>query len=468
MNHSIKAYKLLMLISLTILPLFLFLPKGHTSTKQVLVAPIKGEINKGLTYLVHRTLDEAEKKQVDLIIFEIDTNGGRLDATEEIMQMLIASSTRTVSFVNTKAFSAGAFIAVATDAIYMSPASVIGAATPVALTPGGGVQDTSSSFEEKITSGTKALIKTTAQHKGHPDNIVSAMVDRDIEIEGVIEKGKLLTLTNAEAASENVGLSKGTVKDIAELLALEGITDYDLDKIVTTWAEDIALLITNSGVSGVLMMIGMLGLYLEFKTPGFGLGGTLAILCFALFFWGHHIAGLAGMEDMVLFVIGVVLIIVEILFIPGFGLVGLSGIVLIFISLVMAMLRSPINLPDNVSWGFTVPNLTQPAISLSIAVLGSAAGVVFLSKYIPRTNFWSRIALVKEQRSAEGYSAAIDDVLEIHEGQAGKTLTTLRPSGKAIFNDKQFDVLTEDIFIEKDIAVIISMIKGNKIFVEKA
>jgi len=256
------------------------------SANNVVVVPIKGEINKGLIYILHRGLKEAEAINASIVILEIDTNGGRLDATEEIMQMLLASPMKTISYINTKAFSAGAFIAVATDTIYMAPASVIGAATPVSISPTGGVQGTSNSFEEKITSGTMALIKTAAQHKGHPDRIVSAMVDRDIEIEGIIAKEKLLTLTNIEAEQDSVNLSRGTVKTIEELLNKEGVVDPIVTYIIPSWSEDLAILVTNSGVAGILMMIGMMGIYLEFKTPGFGLGGMMALLCFALFFWG--------------------------------------------------------------------------------------------------------------------------------------------------------------------------------------
>ena len=446
-------------------------PYSHTETEEeniVVICPINGEINKGMAYFIHRGLEEAKSKNAKLIIFEIDTNGGRLDATEEIMQMLLSSSIPTASFINNKAFSAGAFIAVATDKIYMSPASVIGAATPVSVSSTGSPQETSSSFEEKITSGTKALIKTAAQHNGHPDDIVSAMVDRDIKIRGVIEEGKLLTLTNIEAESKKIQLSLGTVKNIDELLERENMSDYTVEEIIPSWSEGLALLITNSGVSGVLMMIGMMSIYLEFKTPGWGLGGTLALICFALFFWGHRIAGLAGMEDLLLFGIGAILLAIEIFFIPGFGYAGILGLICVFISLVLAMIRRPIFIPQGESfWPTQMPNLAGPSLSLSIAVIGSAAGIVMLSKYLPRTKLWSSFALLKEQRKDLGYSTAIKDFKNLHIGQAGQTLTVLRPSGKVQINDKQYDVLTEDVFIEKDTRVKIIRIDGNTIFVEK-
>ena len=299
-----------------------------------MIIPVKGEINKGLSYLITRSIEKAGSLNADTIILEIDTNGGRLDSTEEIMQTLLSCKQRTIAFVNTKAFSAGAYIAVSCDAIYMAPASVIGAATPVSLSPTGNVQETSSSFEEKITSGTVGLIKTAAQHKGHPDNIVSAMVDRDVVIDGIIEKGKLLTLTDTEAKKENIGLSLGTVKNISELLTKENMQEYNQIKYTLTWAEEVSLFLTNSAVSGILMMMGFMALYIEFKTPGFGLGASVAAVCFILFFWGHLIAGLAGVEELILFVIGIILILLEIFVIPGFGITGILGIIAIFVSLV--------------------------------------------------------------------------------------------------------------------------------------
>ncbi len=447
-------FLLLILISIT--------PLQGKPTEQVFVIPVDGEINKGLVYLIRRGIKEAEASNARAIILNMNTNGGRLDATEDIMEELSHTSVGTITFVDRKAFSAGAFIAVATQHIYMAPGSVIGAATPVMLGPRG-AREISESFEEKITSATRALIRTAAKRNNHPVKIVEAMVDKDVEIPNLISKGKLLTLTDEEAAEKKVGLSDGTVSSLEELLQKQGLAGAEIVKLKPLWSESLAIFLTNSIVSGLLMMLGLLGLYIEFKTPGFGLPGILGILALALFFWGHHVAGLAGFEELIILSLGLFLLAVEIFVIPGFGITGLVGILAIFLAILMSMVRhipgTPI-IPD-------FAKLTQPLISMTIGVLGSFLGGIFIFRFMPKTSAGYRIILTADEKRAAGY-AATSKPLERLIGQEGVAITKLRPAGKAKFGEEIIVVVTEGDFLEQGCRIRVLKVEGGRVVVAAA
>ncbi len=447
-------FLLLILISIT--------PLQGKPTEQVFVIPVDGEINKGLVYLIRRGIKEAEASNAKAIILNMNTNGGRLDATEDIMEELSHTSVGTITFVDRKAFSAGAFIAVATQHIYMAPGSVIGAATPVMLGPRG-AREISESFEEKITSATRALIRTAAKRNNHPVKIVEAMVDKDVEIPNLISKGKLLTLTDEEAAEKKVGLSDGTVSSLEELLQKQGLAGAEIVKLKPLWSESLAIFLTNSIVSGLLMMLGLLGLYIEFKTPGFGLPGILGILALALFFWGHHVAGLAGFEELIILSLGLFLLAVEIFVIPGFGITGLVGILAIFLAILMSMVRhipgTPI-IPD-------FAKLTQPLISMTIGVLGSFLGGIFIFRFMPKTSAGYRIILTADEKRDAGY-AATSKPLERLIGQEGVAITKLRPAGKAKFGEEIIVVVTEGDFLEQGCRIRVLKVEGGRVVVAAA
>ena len=435
--------------------------QGLTEEKSegpIYIVPVKGEIERGLTYFVRRSVKEAEKAGAKALIIHMDTNGGDFYATETIMEILLDSSVETYTFIDKKAFSAGAFIAVATKHIYMSQASVIGAATPIAVGPTGGPQEISGSVEEKITSGIRALMATAAEKNGHPRKIVEAMVDRDVEVKGIIEKGKLLTLTNKEAEKKKVGLSEGTLDNLNELIKKVGAGA--VVRMEASWSEKISRMVTSSGVRAVLLMLGLLGIYVEVKTPGFGIGGTTALLCFSFFFFGHYIAGLAGWEELLLFTIGIILLSVEIFVLPGFGVAGLLGITLILGSLVLAMTGAGIE--PGIPW-WTQKQYEQALYSIAIAIVGSI-GLAFLSLkfFLPKTPLWSKISLASAETKDKGFTTTS---FEKFLDKKGMTQTVLRPSGKAVFGEEILDVVTEMEMISEGVAVKVVRVEGNRIVV---
>lgn len=430
----------------------------ENSQAPVYVVPIRGEIERGLVYFVRRSVREAEKNKAKALIIHMDTHGGEFRATENIMEALLDCSVETYTFVDKKAFSAGAFISVATKHIYMSEASVIGAATPIAVGPTGGPAELSEAVEEKITSGIRALMGAAAEKNGHPQKIVEAMVDRDVEIKGIIEKGKLLTLTNKKAEMKKVGLSEGTIENIDELIRRIGGGEVVTMEI--SWSEKIARLITSSGVRSVILMLGLLGIYVEVKTPGFGIGGTTALLCFSLFFFGHYIAGLAGWEELLLFIVGFILLAIEIFILPGFGIAGILGIIVIFTSFVLAMTEIG-TIPGTAWW--SQKQYEQALYSIGVAIVGSI-GLAFLALrfFLPKTLLWGKISLETAETKDRGFTVkSYEEFL----GKAGYAQTMLRPSGKAVFEEEILHVVTEGEMIPKGAEVRIIRVEGNRIVV---
>lgn len=429
---------------------------------KIYIVPVKGEIERGLAYFVTRSIREAEENKAKALIIHMDTHGGDLMSTETIMEALLDCSVETYTFVDKKAFSAGAFIAAATKHIYMAPASVIGAATPIAMGPAGSPQDTGKAVEEKITSGVRALMAAAAEKNNHPRKIVEAMVDRDVEIKGVIEKGKLLTLTSKEAEKKKIGLSEGTIENLDALIKKIGGENVQVVSTEISWSEKIARMVTSSGVRGLLLMLGLLGIYVELKAPGFGFGGTTALICFAFFFFGHYIAGLAGWEELLLFTIGFTLLSIEIFVLPGFGIAGLSGIALILSSFVLAM-TSVRGIPAIPWWNQN--QYEQAFYSVGIAISGSIAlGFLGFKYFLPKTHIWGKISLENAETKEKGFTVTS---FEKFLGEVGLAQTMLRPSGKAMFGEEILDVVTEGDMILKDTKVKIIRVEGNRIVVAK-
>ncbi len=430
--------------------------------RPVYVIPVEGEIEKGLVWVIRRGIREAEEVSARAIVLAMNTNGGAANATEEIMELLVRTEIPTYTFVDVKAFSAGAYIAVATDYIYMAPGSMIGAATPIASSPLGGAAELSEAHAEKITSAFRAMIAATAEEKGHPVEVVEAMVDRDVEIPGLIEKGKLLTLTNTRAVE--AGLARKTVSDLDELLSEAGLPSAPREEIRITPSESLARFITGSMVTVLLLLGGIAGIYFEIRSPGFGLPGILGISLLAIFFFGHNVAGLAGYEVIVLFGIGLVLLAVEIFLTPGFGLLGAAGIVGIVLSFILAMGRGPLFDPETI----VHPNYFR-AITLFGIVL---AGLVVLALATYRAVFnrssplYGRFVLTAEENRVRGFESA-EGGLGGLAGARGRALTKLRPAGKARIANRPVDVVSLGEFIDRGEEIEVIAVDGNRVVVRR-
>lgn len=451
--------------TLVLAGLLLFL-LAHEALPQdpVYIIPVEGEIEKGLIWVIRRGLKEAEKENARAVILDMNTNGGAADATQEIMELLTRSGITTYTYVNIRGFSAGAYIAVATDHIYMAPGSMIGAATPIAVSPLSGASKLDEATAEKMTSAFRAMIATTAEQKGHPPEVVEAMVDRDVEIPGLIEKGKLLTLTAKEAEREDVGLSEGTVDDMAVLLEKLDLDEAPLHTLRITPSEKLARFITSSTVTVLLLLGGLAGIYFEIKTPGFGVPGILGISCLALFFFGHYIAGLAGYEEFILFGLGGILLFIELFITPGFGLLGGAGIICLVISFITAMAKGPIIIPPI---GLN-PNYSRALVNFGLALGGLLVVIALTYRFVftESSPLYGKFVLTAEEKREAGYDGS-SEILKDLSGLRGKALTKLRPAGKAEIKGRTVDVVSRGEYINRGDTVEVTEVKGNRVVVKK-
>ena len=405
--------------------------------KKVYVLPIRDDIMPPLVYLVRRGVKEAMQAEADLLVLDMETNGGRVDTTREIIGILNQFKGETVTFVNKDAFSAGAFIAVATKSIYMAPESVIGAAAPVILSPGGeGVQSVPDTYEKKMTSAVRALVRATAEKNGHNIQVIEAMIDktRGLVLTNVVgdttnvvtiaKEGDILTLTNTEAEKEYGNpprklLSSGTMKDLDALIKTLGYADAFRHDIKATGMEQIGSWLNR--ISPLLLIIGVIGIYIEFKTPGFGIPGIVGIAAFALYFLGGYAAGLSGLEWLVVFVLGLALVAIEMFVYPGTVVIGLLGTVLMLAAIIMALVDvypapGPGVLP-------ALPSLDKfelPLRQLLIATIGGTLGIWLASRFLPRTPLYH--AVVSQSASGVKTEAAFAEQRKSRHGQTGVTV----------------------------------------------
>jgi membrane-bound serine protease (ClpP class) len=446
------------------------LAAASAAAQTVCVISIHEDITHNTLYLVRRGLREAETKKADAVVLDLDTNGGRVDATEKIIRLLERAPMKTVTFVNQKAYSAGAFIAAGTEEIYMAPGSVIGAATPVMLVPGGTPQELPKAYQEKISSALRALIRAVAQENGHNPDVFEAMVDADKELvldgHTISEKGKLLTLTNEEAARSYGDppkplLSAGTVSDLQQLLQRIGLAGAARHEVRPHGLEVLGRWIT--AVSPLLILVGFLALYIEMQSPGIGVAALVAVICFGIYFIGHFIAGLAGWEEALLFCIGLILLAVEVFLLPGFGVSGVLGLAAIVVALVLAMAERWPGGPVLPSW----PQLQLPLLKVGAGLFGAMIAALLLGRYLPRTSLLKKFELAAATSAAEGYTASAGAARSLL-GATGVAETVLRPSGKGRFADRLLDVVTEGEWIEKGEPIRIVAVEGARVVVTRA
>ena len=453
-------------------------PVTSAGPKKVYVLPIRDNIMPPLVYLVRRGVKEAMEAKADVLILDMKTNGGRVDVTEEIIEIIGKFKGLTITYVNDRAFSAGAFISVGTQKIYMAPQSVIGAAAPIMMSPEGGVKDTPSTVEIKMTSAVRALVRRVAEKNGYNVEVVEAMIDKNKEliIDGktLNKKGDILTLTDTEAAKEygqppKALLSSGTVESLEELLKKLGYAGAIRVNIQPTGAEKLGTWI--NAISPLLLIIGAIGIYLEFKSPGFGLPGIVGIAAFAIYFIGGYVAGFSGLEWMLIFLVGLVLLIVELFFFPGSIAIGLTGVALMLVAVVMALVDwypSPAPAPGpglpRLPRLPTLPQLELPLRQIMIAMLGTALGIWILSRLLPKTTLYG--SLVSSSASGVVSVAAQNEQRAALLGQVGVTISNLRPGGKAQFGDRVLDVISQGDMVAKGQRVKITGHSGTEAIVE--
>ncbi len=434
----------------------------------VVVVPLHGEVSPSLLALLRRAVKTAESNEASGIVFDMNTYGGRLDTAAEIVNALNQIKIPTYTFINTNAGSAGALIAVATQHVYMAPVSAIGAAAPILPTG----EDLPSTAREKTISYWSALVRGSAIKNGHNPDVAEAFMNKDKEVKigdrVVHPKGAVLTL-NAQEATEKINgkplLAEGIVNSIGDLTKRAGLKD-NIVRIEPTGFEQLAFWIT--ALAPLLLLGGILGAYLEFKIPGATWPGVISAICFALFFLGHYLAGLAGWEVVALFIVGMVLVLIEILFFAHSTIVfGVLGAFLIIASLLWTMIDRYPQQP----FFPTGRQLAIPLLNMFVALVGSVIAIALLARYLPRTSFYRRFALMDSNPpgpSLAGAPRQFATALALVPGMQGTAITVLRPSGKARFSDHVVDVVTEGEFITPRTPVTVIQTDGMRVVVKSA
>ena len=415
----------------------------------VYVAPIEGIIDLGLAPFVARVLDEATRAGAVAVVLDINTFGGRVDAAVQIRDALLGAKVRTIAFVNKRAISAGALIALSAENIVMASGSTIGAATPVQMGQPG---EPAAAVGEKTVSYVRKEFRATAEARKRPPLLAEAMVDADVEIAGVIEKGKLLTLTTAEALEHKfIDLRADTIESALEQL---GLGKPELRSLSPNWAESVVRFLTHPVVSSLLISIGMLGIILEIRTPGFGIPGGLGIASLALFFWGHWLVQLAGWEELLLGFAGLILLALEVLVIPGFGIAGVLGIAALVGSLVLSLIGP----------GFTTTFLLAATGRVVFALLFAVLASLVLLRFLPRLPFGRQLVLQRDLSAAEGYASAPES--DTHWlGKTGLATSPLRPAGIADIEGRRVDVVSDGEHIDAGQAIKVTRVDGNRVVV---
>lgn len=413
---------------------------------------IDEEIAPPASLRVEKALEEAREKKVDIIVVHLNTFGGTLDDADKIRTAFLQCETPVWAFVDNNAASAGALIAISCDSIFMRSGSSIGAATVVNQT--GEVQP------DKYQSYMRSMMRTTAEATGRRPDIAEAMVDPDVRVPGIVDSGKVLTFTTTEAMEH--GYCEAQVESLQELLEHAGVGKYVIHEQRYTFIQKVIGFLVSPGVSALLIMMIIGGIYFELQSPGIGFPLIIAVLGALLYFAPLYLEGLASHWEILLFLAGLVLLILELFMFPGFGVCGVSGIICMVAGLTSSMI-------GNVGFDFShVPTVVigERFVLVLLAITVSLPLCLWLGKKLFESNVFGGLALNEVQDTREGFSVASAD-MESLVGATGTAATILRPSGKVMVNGKMYDAVAQIGYIEKGMEVRIVSYENQSLLVDK-
>ncbi len=419
-----------------------------------------------------RTMKRATDQGAAAILFDLDTPGGLAWNTSTfMMEDLKNLGCRSIAYVNPRAMSAGALIAVATDAIYMSPVSSIGAATPINSAD----MQMGDAERAKMNSGFMGMARSVAKAKGHNPAVVDSMIDKDVGLKvggvEILPKGTICTLDQEQATKLYDGkplLAKAIAKDLGEVLKKEGLRN-DIVTAEPKGFELVAIWITK--FAAVLLLVGIAAGYIELQHPGFGVPGVISAIAFSLFFFGHYVAGsLVGYETVFIFLMGVVLIIVELFVFPGHLIPGLAGLMCVFGALIYTMAGWDINVPQGGTFPVHFSDYAVALRNLGIAFVGAVAIILVFMRYFPSTGPFRFLVL---QTEVAGEQASIEGegqrrAASVTVGSAGVTRSALRPYGHVDFGGTLLEAMVEGDYLTPGSSVRVRSVQGGKIIVERA
>lgn len=459
----------------------------------VAVVPIHGEIDFGLEKSLERRVQEALDAGAQVVLFEMDSYGGRLDSGIAMGDFINGLKTRaggkvkTVAYVDKHAISAGAMISLACQEIVMRTGTEIGDCQAIMVNP---QTQSMEAAPEKIQSMVRAVMRKYAMSNGYPVLLAEGMVDpaydifqvrfpdgqvkymsaqqleelkpdekSAVEKKLIVPKGRLLTMNDKEA--HDFGFSRASVSGLDEAVRLYGKPGAAPVRYDTNWSEEMVRFLNSTAVSSVLMFIGIIALYMAFKTPGLGIPEAVAVVCFGVLFLSKYAVGLATVMDLVLFAAGVILLAVEIFLIPGFGLIGLAGIGCILAALVLSLQKFTVPKYD-----FEMAILVHNLFVVLGTLLAATIGFMIVARFLPNTPFLNRLVLTSAQTPEGGYVVVSAEQRGLI-GKHGVAMSILRPAGRAEIDGAPCDVIADGDFIEPGTRILVTDVRGNRIVVRK-
>ncbi len=423
-----------------------------TNKKKILKLNIKQEIGPAIWRQTMQAFEKADDEQVDYILIHMNTYGGLVDAADSIRTKILNSEIPVFVFIDNNAASAGALIAISCDSIYMRPGANIGAATVV--------NQTGEAVPDKYQSYMRSTMRATAEAHGkdtiingrdttfrwiRDPRIAEAMVDPRKKVKGVIDSGEVLTFTASEAMKHHY--CEGTADNVEEVLELCGIKEYTIVEYKPTQLEKVMGILVSPYLQGILIMIIIGGIYFELQTPGIGFPITAALLAAILYFAPLYLEGIAENWEILVFVVGIILLLVEIFVIPGFGVAGISGVILAVLGLTLSMSAGDIVIFEE-GLKFNLEPFVKSLFVVLISMFLSITISLLLSQRIVKTNLFARVALNKVQDTKEGYIGVSTEQNALI-GKKGFAFTVLRPSGKVQIDDDIYDAKALTGYIEK-------------------
>lgn len=453
---NITASILLTLCFVIISGYFLSAQESDTNQKTGLIYKfnIKDEIAPPVWHNTKKALREAREMKADIIIIHMNTYGGMVETADSIRTAILQSKIPVWVFIDNNAASAGALISIACDSIYMRSGANIGAATVV--------DQTGKPLPDKYQSYMRSTMRSTAEATGRDPDIAQGMVDPRVYIPGITDTGQVITFTTSEAIKYK--FCNAQADNIEEILKITGKQNYKIVEQKLTTSDRIIGFLTKPMISGLLIMIIIGGIYFELQTPGVGFPLAAATLAAIVYFAPLYIEGLAANWEILIFIIGVILLLVEIFAIPGFGVAGISGIILIVTGLTLSMI-------GNVGFDFTGIPFQGVVVAFFIVIIASFFSLIssfFLTrKLFGGHTMFGDLALLATQQSAEGYVSSDAHYTEM-KGTEGIAFTMLRPAGKVEIEDQIFDAVAEAGFIDKGDKIRVVKYENAQLIVRKA
>jgi len=459
---------------------------AQSNTPAIVVVPVTGTVDPAMAAFINRALQSSKEYHNKLIILEIDTYGGQVDAAFQIVDTLLNFPDTVFSYVKTKAISAGALVALAGKKLIMRHGTTIGDVAPLTYSSDGGPE----MLGEKFQSPIRAKFRTLAKRNGYPEILTEAMVTKEISVyevkfsdttlfldsiglselspaekkkiistKNIVSSTELLTMDDVEA--QRLGFSSMSVSSFDEMISRLGYKDAKIIRIQPNWSEKVASIIGT--IAPILMAIGFAALYIELRTPGFGAPGIIGIICLAAVFLGQYMVGLADYTELLLLAIGAVLLAIELFVTPGFGVLGIAGILAMLVGMVLSFQDFVIPKPQ-FPWQAKI--LVNNLLMVIASFLGSMVLIIIFFRY-----FFPSIGKVVQgpylQETLADARVDSGNEKRLLIGQTGVVISALHPAGKARFNDEIVDVVAEGEFIEKDSEVVVSEINGNRIVVTR-